>query len=196
MPFSRLSGSNHAHQGIFIAMGANQSYGALSPLENLNSALAAMENAEISVIAASRPWRTPAWPDPSDPPFVNACIQVETPIEPGELLSRLHEIEAAHGRKRTVRNAPRSLDLDIIDYRGQVFGADQEAGLTLPHPRATGRAFVLLPLRDIAPHWRDPIRQITLDRWIGKLSAADRNACRPAGGVLCAAAGGLKRTAQ
>jgi 2-amino-4-hydroxy-6-hydroxymethyldihydropteridine diphosphokinase len=111
-------------------------------------------------------------------------------------MNTLHEIEAAHGRRRSARNAPRSLDLDLIDYCGQVVNPDEGSGLQLPHPRASGRAFVLLPLRDIAPHWADPLTGVALDRLIGLLSAADRKACRPAGGVLCAAPHGLKPGAR
>ncbi len=196
MPFGRLQSLNDAHQGIFVALGANKSYGARSPLENLQSALSALKNAGVEIVAASQPWRTPAWPDPSDPPFVNGCVQVQTALDPGALMALLHDIEQDHGRVRSVRNAPRSLDLDLIDYGGQVIAAKGEGGLELPHPRATQRNFVLLPLRDIAPHWVDPVSGICLDRLIAQLPLEDRNACRPAGGVLCAAASGLKRGAQ
>ncbi|MCP2670219.1 2-amino-4-hydroxy-6-hydroxymethyldihydropteridine diphosphokinase [Maricaulaceae bacterium EIL42A08] len=196
MPFGRLQSSNDAHQGIFVALGANKSYGARSPLENLQSALLAMKNAGVEIVAASKPWRTPAWPDPSDPPFVNACVQIKTSLKPRALMMLLHDIEQDHGRIRSVRNAPRSLDLDLIDYSGQVIQAKESGGLELPHPRATQRAFVLLPFRDIAPHWVDPVTGTSLDRLIARLPVDDRRACRPAGGVLCAAASGLKRGAQ
>lgn len=192
MPFGRLMGSNHAHQRIFIALGANQAYRSSGPLENLQSALKALETAGVPVVRTSRPWRSPAWPDPSDPPYVNACAEVVTSRAPEDLMTVLHAVEARHGRRRTIKNAPRSLDLDLIDYGGRVSRAKAESGLTLPHPRAVDRAFVLLPLRDIAPDWRDPVSGKSLDQLIARLSAVDRKACRPAGGVLCAAASALK----
>jgi 2-amino-4-hydroxy-6-hydroxymethyldihydropteridine diphosphokinase len=192
MPFGGLKGSNHAQQRIFIALGANKAYRSAGPLENLQSALKALESAGVTIIKASRPWRSPAWPDPSDPPYVNACAQVACMLGPGELMALLHGIEKRHGRQRSVKNAPRSLDLDLIDFQGAIRHPDQTAGLQLPHPRATGRAFVLLPLRDIAPDWRDPVSRQTLDQLIARLPVEDRKACRPAGGMLCAAASGLK----
>lgn len=192
MPSFRLQGSNHAHRRIFIALGANRPYRSAPPLENLNSALAALSDADVTVIAASRPWRSPAWPDPTDPPFINGCAELVSSLGPEPLLGRLHDIERRFGRTRTVRNAPRSLDLDLIDYRGQVRTGGGEEDLTLPHPRAVQRAFVLLPLKDIAPDWRDPVSDRGLDALIAGLPLADRQACRPARGVLCAAANGLK----
>ncbi len=110
-------------------------------------------------------------------------------------MAELHKVELAHGRERSVRNAPRTLDLDLIDYQGAVIEPAREGDLHLPHPRATHRAFVLLPLQDIAPNWIDPVTGEGLNPLISQLPAADRDACQPADGVLCAAASGLKRGA-
>jgi len=85
---------------------------------------------------------------------VNAAARVETELDAAALMACLHAVEAAFGRSRTVVNAARPLDLDIIDYKGVVDAG--AAGPVLPHPRATGRAFVLLPLQEIAPGWTDP----------------------------------------
>jgi 2-amino-4-hydroxy-6-hydroxymethyldihydropteridine diphosphokinase len=181
--------SNHAPNGIYIALGANQAYRGRGPLENLNSALAALVGDELHVVRCSRPWRTPAWPNPSDPPFVNAAAELACALSPDALLARLHAVEARFGRMRGQRNAPRSIDLDLIDFQGAVRRGG-EPDLTLPHPRAAGRAFVLLPLREIAPRWRDPVSGVSVDRLIAALPHADRSACRPAGGVFCAAGPG------
>jgi len=76
-------------------------------------------------------------------------------LTPPELMAALHAVEAEFGRKRRGPNAPRTLDLDLIDYRGH---AESPPGSpVLPHPRATARAFVLAPLLDVAPDWRDPV---------------------------------------
>ena len=87
------------------------------------------------------------------PDFVNAVCLLETGLEPQDLLSALHSIEAKFGRERTFRNAPRTLDLDIIDFNGITL---HNVRLTLPHPRAHERSFVMLPLAEIAPDYRLP----------------------------------------
>ncbi len=193
MPSFRLQGSNDAHGRIFIALGANRAYRRATPVENLNSALAALDAAEVTVTATSRAWRSPAWPDPSDPPFINGCAALRTRLGAENLMDRLHEIEKAFGRTRSVRNAPRSMDLDLIDYRGVVRTSERDNALILPHPRAVQRAFVLLPLKDIAPDWREPGTGRDLDTLIARLPRTDREACQPVGDLLCAAANGLKR---
>jgi 2-amino-4-hydroxy-6-hydroxymethyldihydropteridine diphosphokinase len=82
------------------------------------------------------------------PDFVNAVVGVQTRLSPRALMTALLEIEARHGRDRTFKNAPRTLDLDLLLYDGLVM---REPGLTLPHPRMAERPFVLVPLAEIAP---------------------------------------------
>ncbi|MFW6299619.1 MAG: 2-amino-4-hydroxy-6-hydroxymethyldihydropteridine diphosphokinase [Oceanicaulis sp.] len=188
MPFAEKAASNHARGSIYIALGANQAYRGRSPLENLNSALAALVSSGVQVRALSRPWRTPAWPDPAEPPFVNGAAEIAADLTAEDLLALLHDVETRFGRVRKRRNAPRSLDLDLIDHQGQV--RREGPAPLLPHPRACGRAFVLLPLRDVAPRWRDPLSGYSLDQLIAALPHADRSACRPAGGAFRAAAPG------
>ena len=109
-----------------------------------------------SEVEISPLYQSPAWPDPNDPPFVNAVARIESTLSPIALLAALHAIEAGFGRRRGVRNAPRTLDLDLIDYNGATRTADKESALELPHPRLGERAFVLAPLSDLAPQWRHP----------------------------------------
>jgi 2-amino-4-hydroxy-6-hydroxymethyldihydropteridine diphosphokinase len=101
-------------------------------------------------------YESPAWPDPADPAFVNAVAEIETSLSPEALLAGLHAIEAGFGRLRSERNAPRTLDLDLIAYHDEIRGGE-DAALILPHPRLTGRAFVLAPMAEIAPDWRHPV---------------------------------------
>ncbi len=100
-------------------------------------------------------YHTPAWPDPADPPFVNAAAAVETDLTPEALLAVLHAVETGFGRQRWLKNAPRTLDLDLIAYNGER-RSGLGGSLELPHPRLAEREFVLAPLSDIAPDWRSP----------------------------------------
>jgi len=144
---------------ILIALGANIPSAVGEPKATLQAALAAIQGRGVPVEQVSRFYRSEAWPDPSDPPFVNAVARLRTPLSPAELLALLQDVEAKFGRVRTIPNAPRALDLDLIDYEGRVEQGEPD----LPHPRAASRAFVLIPLRDVAPEWRHPVngRNIT-----------------------------------
>lgn len=103
------------------------------------------------VVKRSSEYSTPPWGDVQQPPFVNACIEIETPLDPYALLRALHEIEAECGRDRPSEHrwGPRTLDLDLLAYDDL---AVDTPGLTLPHPRLFERAFVLVPLAEIAPN--------------------------------------------
>ncbi|BCW89072.1 2-amino-4-hydroxy-6-hydroxymethyldihydropteridine pyrophosphokinase [Alphaproteobacteria bacterium SO-S41] len=139
---------------ILIALGANQPSIAGPPSATLRAALAALAEEGVKVTAVSRFYSSPAWPDPADPPYVNAVVQAETNLTQRQLMDLLHRIEARFGRERRAVNAPRTLDLDIVDYRGRVESPAQ--GPVLPHPRAHQRVFVLAPLLDVAPDWVHP----------------------------------------
>jgi 2-amino-4-hydroxy-6-hydroxymethyldihydropteridine diphosphokinase len=99
---------------------------------------------------------------PSDQPdYVNGVVAVETRLSPAALLARLHEIERAFGRERRIPNAARTLDLDLIAYHDRVTGPEEGAPI-LPHPRLAERAFVLLPLQELAPGWRHPVSCVSI----------------------------------
>src|SRR5215469_1126235 len=144
---------------IFIALGANIPSAAGPPEMTLKAALAALETKGVKILAVSAFRRTMAWPDPADPFFVNAVAQIETELQPIALLELLHQVETAFGRKRSTPNAPRTLDLDLIDYRGQIARGKVE----LPHPHMANRHFVLEPLAEIAPGWRHPVTGLTVE---------------------------------
>ncbi|WP_203292416.1 2-amino-4-hydroxy-6-hydroxymethyldihydropteridine diphosphokinase [Maricaulis parjimensis] len=159
---------------IYIALGANLPSRGRTPLQTIAAALEALNEAGLPVVAASSAWSSPAWPDPSDPPYVNAVARIESGLPPRDLLDALHAIEADFGRERSVLNAPRPLDLDLLDHSGQVL--KQENGLEIPHPRAVQRAFVLLPLQEIAPDWQDPVSGMGIEELVARLPQADRDA--------------------
>jgi len=160
---------------ILIALGANLPSRAGGPKDTLRAAVSSLEARGVTVESQSGFYRSPAWPNTSDPPFVNAVIKVKTALSPAELLAQLHEIEVSFGRRRGPRNAPRPLDLDLIDYDGRV----EEGPPELPHPRAASRAFVLIPLRDVAPGWRHPLGGSTVSELIAALPQAEVTLVHP-----------------
>lgn len=154
---------------IVIALGANIASKAGPPEDTLIGALAAMAQHSLKIEKISSFYRTPAWPDPTDPPFVNAVCCIDTTQTPENLLKLMHSIEAVYGRIRSRPNGPRTLDLDLLDYHGLVTGGIPQ----LPHPRICERAFVLVPLAEIAPDWRHPQTAQSAHDLIATLPQAD-----------------------
>ncbi|HEY2835706.1 MAG TPA: 2-amino-4-hydroxy-6-hydroxymethyldihydropteridine diphosphokinase [Rhizomicrobium sp.] len=150
---------------IFIALGANIPSGAGPPAATLKAALSALEARGVQILSVSRLQQSEAWPDPADPPFTNAVAQIQTELQPVALLGLLHQIETAFGRERSTPNAPRTLDLDLIDYGGRV----EQGAVELPHPRMAGRRFVLEPLAEVAPGWCHPVSGRTIEALLAAL---------------------------
>lgn len=142
---------------VLIALGANLPAAAgAAPLETCRAAAAALDGLPgLRLRALSRWYRTaPVPPLPGAPTFVNGVARLEGEAgDPAALLATLHAIEDRAGRQRPFPNAPRTLDLDLIDLDGVCRNSPDPV---LPHPRAHLRRFVLEPLRDVAPHWVHP----------------------------------------
>ena len=105
---------------------------------------------QAALLTQSSDYSTPPWGNLAQPSFINACIEIETSLDPHALLFTLHKIEKKFGRDRTVEQhwGPRTLDLDLIAYDDVKIDQPE---LTLPHPRLFERAFVLVPLAEIVP---------------------------------------------
>lgn len=118
----------------------------------LRGAIAALGgDPAVRVVAESAVYETAPVGGPEQPDYLNMVVAVETHLTPDELLARCLAIEAAHGRERRERWGARTLDLDLLWYEGAV---RQTESLTLPHPRMAERAFVLVPLAEVAPGLR------------------------------------------
>jgi 2-amino-4-hydroxy-6-hydroxymethyldihydropteridine diphosphokinase len=129
-----------------ISLGANLG----EPRVALRGAVAGLEqHPSVHVLAVSGLWRTSAVGGPAQPDFVNAVVLLDTTLDARELLSLAHDLEDAAGRVRAERWGPRTLDVDLIEVGDQ---RSDEPALTLPHPRAHVRAFVLAPWAQVDPH--------------------------------------------
>ena len=139
---------------ILIAVGANlpsPEFG--SPQATCEAALGELSRRGLRIVHRSRWFETAPIPASDQPWYVNGVVAVETDLPPEALLALLHDVERRFGRERRELNAARVLDLDLVAY-GDLVRADPPP--ILPHPRMHERAFVLLPLADVAPGWRHP----------------------------------------
>ena len=137
-----------------MALGSNLAGDYASSEDLLEAALARFPEAGLRVLKRSGWWRSAAWPDPRAPDYRNGIALVEAELGPEATLSALLAVETAFDRQRGARNAPRTLDLDLIAHGRTVLAGP---GLVLPHPRAHERLFVMGPLAEIAPAWRHPL---------------------------------------
>ena len=168
------------------------------PADTLKSALSALAGRGISPHSVSRLYATPCFPAGSGPDYVNAAAAVTVPagLTADDTLAHLLAVELEFGRERQRRWGMRTLDLDLIawgdlilpdrgdfDYWRCLDPALQAKAapdrLILPHPRLQDRAFVLVPLADIAPNWHHPVLGLTVSQMLAALPEADRRAVVP-----------------
>ena len=178
-------------QLALIALGSNKNSCWGDAAETVQKGMNILQSLAHSPFEQSRKYSTPAFPVGSGPDFVNMACAFFTTSSAVDLLQILHGIEADAGRTRDQRWGPRTLDLDLVALGQQVLPdasghahwmdlsvADQRQTapdtLILPHPRVQDRAFVLVPLFDVAPQWRHPVLDVTVTQMLAALPAADR----------------------
>jgi 2-amino-4-hydroxy-6-hydroxymethyldihydropteridine diphosphokinase len=131
---------------------------------NLREAIARLDRLDgCDLGAVSQIYETEPVGDIEQPPFLNLAAEIETDVDPLELLAGLKETEREMGRVSSARWGPRLVDIDIVLYGNRVV---ETAALTVPHPRFRDRAFVLLPLAEIGPHTIDPITGLTVEQLV------------------------------
>jgi len=154
---------------ILIGIGGNLESAQFGPpCDTLTAALAALKEKRIRILTRSGWYRTEPVPRSDQPWFVNAVVSLATELGAKDLLNALQATERQFGRVRGEPNAPRILDLDILDYQGKVMDT---TSLVLPHPRLHERRFVLIPIAEIAPDWRHPISELTAAQLLARLSS-------------------------
>lgn len=192
------SKSEHA----LIALGANLPFGGEKPEITLAKASKALALQGLEVLALSRFFATPCFPAGAGPDYVNAAAVIgwkdigAAPLDLASLMSRLHAVESQFGRKRVQRWGMRTLDIDLLAFgdsvlpdpethdRWRQMPAESQVVTTpekliLPHPRLQDRAFVLVPLADVAPDWVHPRTGLSVREMLAALPKADRDAVTP-----------------
>lgn len=172
-----------------LALGANLPTAAGGPLPTVRAAIKCLTGAGFTLGSVSHLYATPAHPPGSGPEFVNAVALCATDLDPAAALAALHRIESDFGRDRAGRWAPRPLDLDLVamgdavcpdrasQARWRALPPERQvleapAELILPHPRLQDRAFVLVPMAEVAPGWRHPLLGLDVREMLARLPAA------------------------
>lgn len=166
---------------IIVGIGANLDHPDIgSPRRTCGAALARLEQHPVRISGRSR-WyesepviRDAAASRGPQPWYVNGAVAVETGLEPEALLAVLLAVEEVFGRQRSVPDAPRTIDLDVLAFDDRVIDIPN---LTVPHPRLHQRSFALLPIADLAPDWRHPVTGEAISGLIAALG--DDQAIRP-----------------
>lgn len=158
----------HEMTDVYIALGTNLG----DRVANLAAARQALEP-EVQVLAASPIYETPPWGVVDQPAFLNQVVHGRTRLAARPLLDLLKSLEAGLGRQPGIRYGPRLIDLDILFYGDAVV---DEPGLTIPHPRLAERAFVLVPLADLAPDLRHPALDVSVAELLRRV---DRTGIQP-----------------
>ena len=157
---------------IIINIGSNLNSIHGDRSENLKKAINLIVNEKIVINKISSIYETPSYPNKKNPKFLNICVEIYTLKKPSELLRCLKKIEKKLFRTNSYRNQPRTCDIDLIDYNGSLTSTKI---LTLPHPRAHLRNFVLYPLKEINPNWKHPLLNKKIDILIRNLNHRLRN---------------------
>ncbi|OKH12342.1 2-amino-4-hydroxy-6-hydroxymethyldihydropteridine diphosphokinase [[Limnothrix rosea] IAM M-220] len=168
----RPGNSSKPPVNVAIALGSNLG----DSLQTLEAAITEIEQTpEITLIAKSAWYRTKPI-GPPQPDYINGCITCETELEPEALLAKLHQIEYQFGRERKEHWGARTLDLDLILYGDRRINTPT---LTVPHARMQERAFVLVPLAEIAADWVDPRNNLTVKELGDRLPQSDLKDIKP-----------------
>ena len=179
-----------------VALGSNATEYAVTNAELLKQAVGRIKTEGLVPVRFSRIYATPAYPAGIGPDYANACLLVQSPRTPFEVLAVLHRVEEAMGRVRRERWGQRVIDLDLLASGDRVLpdattvrhwmalhDADQRrmwpSELILPHPRLHQRAFVLVPLAEIAPDWVHPLTGERVDGMLARLDPEEIASIRP-----------------
>ena len=152
----------------YLAIGSNLG----NKANNIQLTKLELEKNKITILKSSSSYISKSWPDSTKPSYINIIIKVKTTLSPIELLKICNSIELKLGRVKTTVNAPRTCDIDIIDYDKRILNKKNKQ-LILPHPRLCKRNFVLLPLFEIEKSWKHPKTKFNIVNLINSLPIKD-----------------------
>ncbi len=150
---------------VYLALGTNLG----NRLANLNAAIKLLSQSSVINLQSSI-YETPPWGYTDQPAFLNMAVKAETDLDAASLLKRLKQVEAEVGRVESFRWGPRQIDIDILFYDDLIFESES---LIIPHPRLHERAFVLVPLTDIAPDFVHPILKKTIKELLAQMDSTE-----------------------
>jgi len=153
---------------VYLAIGSNLG----NKINNIEISKIELEKYKIKILKSSSKYISESWPEPTMPHYINVIIKIKTSLAPLELLKICNLIEKKLGRIRSKKNAPRTCDIDIIDYDKKLIN-EKNNKLTLPHPRMSERNFVLLPLFEVDKSWKHPKSKINIVNLINALPTKD-----------------------
>jgi 2-amino-4-hydroxy-6-hydroxymethyldihydropteridine diphosphokinase len=158
---------NPANQA-YLAIGSNLG----NKFNNIEVTKVELQKYKIKILKSSSNYISESWPDTSRPNYINIVIKIKTNLTPHELLKICNLVELKLGRVRYKKNAPRTCDIDIIDYAKKILN-EKNGQLILPHPRINKRNFVLLPLFEVDKSWKHPKSKINIVNLINSLPVKD-----------------------
>ena len=161
---------------ILLGLGSNLSSSFGDRFQNIDMAVSSLEGYGLVIKKKSNYYESLSYPDKKNPKFINIVIEAETHLPPEDLASLLIFIEESLERKRNKKNDPRTCDIDIIDYNGQVTDFKyKNLSFTVPHIKLIHRSFVLYPLLEILPYWKHPKTKELISSLINKLPSEEKN---------------------
>ena len=160
---------------LFLGLGSNLSSSFGDRFKNMDLAILFLETYKIKIKKKSSFYETPSYPNIKNPKFINIVIKISTHLSPKDLASALIKVEEKLERKRSKKNEPRTCDIDIIDYNGQVMEFSYKSSIfKVPHEKLIYRNFVLYPLQEIEPKWKHPKTNDSIEVLIKNLSIDDK----------------------
>jgi len=160
---------------LVLSIGSNLNSSKGDRFYNIKKAVSLLNSNKIKVQKKSSFYETPSYPDKTKPKFINIVIFAKTILKPQEVLKAALGVEKKLERIRKIKNEPRTCDIDLIDYNGENINiVDDNFNLNVPHVMMTKRSFVLMPLKEIIPHWIHPIYLKKIDHFISLLNEEEK----------------------